>query len=136
MVNVGRYNTLKVVKEVDFGMYLDGGTDDILLRKRYVPEGLKIDDDITIFIYHDKDGRLIATTAKPYAAVGEIAMMEVADVNSAGAFVFLHPVSSALNFDKGQAGQALVLSPLADLLFVLEPTEEALSTKSETSTKS
>ena len=87
MVNVGQYNTLKVVKEVDFGMYLDGGTDEILLPKRYVPEGLKIDDEITVFIYHDHDGRLIATTAKPYAAVGEITMMEVADVNAAGAFV-------------------------------------------------
>ena len=87
MVNVGQYNTLKVIKEVDFGMYLDGGADEILLPKRYVPEGLKVDDEITVFIYHDNDGRLIATTVKPIATVGEIAMMEVADVNDAGAFL-------------------------------------------------
>lgn len=88
MIQVGKYNTLKVVKEVDFGMYLDGGNgEEILLPKRFVPEGLQPDDEIKIFIYHDNDGRLIATTQSPVAIVGEIAMMEVADVNSAGAFL-------------------------------------------------
>lgn len=87
MVNVGQYNTLKVVKEVDFGLYLDGGTDEILLPKRFVPEGLKPGDDISVFIYHDNEGRLIATTQHPFAVVGEIAMMEVADTNPAGAFL-------------------------------------------------
>ena len=87
MVNVGQYNTLRVLKAVDFGMYLDGDGEEILLPKRYVPAGLNPDDEITVFIYHDNDGRLIATTAKPYAVVGEIAMMEVADVNDAGAFL-------------------------------------------------
>ena len=87
MVKVGDYNTLKVIKEVDFGMYLDGGADEILLPKRYVPDGLKVDDEINVFIYHDNDGRLIATTAKPFAVVGEIAMMEVGDTNPAGAFL-------------------------------------------------
>ena len=87
MVKVGEYNTLKVVKEVDFGMYLDGGEDEILLPKRYVPEGLKPDDEISVFIYHDNEGRLIATTDKPFAAVGEIALLEVVDANPSGAFL-------------------------------------------------
>ncbi len=87
MVLVGEYNTLKVVKEVDFGLYLDGGKDEILLPKRYVPEGLKPGDEITVFVYHDNEGRLIATTDKPFAAVGEMAMLEVADVSPHGAFL-------------------------------------------------
>jgi predicted RNA-binding protein (virulence factor B family) len=87
MVNVGQYNTLKVVKEVDFGLYLDGDGEEILLPKRYVPKDAKVDDEITVFIYHDNEGRLIATTDKPFAAVGEIAMLEVADVNPSGAFL-------------------------------------------------
>ncbi len=87
MVNVGQYNTLKVVKQVDFGMYLDGDGEEILLPKRYVPKDLQVDDEITVFIYHDNEGRLIATTDKPVAAVGEIAMMEVADTNPQGAFL-------------------------------------------------
>jgi predicted RNA-binding protein (virulence factor B family) len=87
MVKVGQYNTLEVVKEVDFGMYLDGGEDEILLPKRYIPNGLKVGDELTVFIYHDNEGRLIATTLHPVAVVGEIALMEVADVNPAGAFL-------------------------------------------------
>jgi len=88
MVNVGQYNTLRVVKAVDFGMYLDGGDgEEILLPKRYVSEGLNPDDDIRVFVYHDNDGRLIATTQQPFAVVGEIAMMEVTDVNASGAFL-------------------------------------------------
>ena len=76
------------MKGVDFGMYLDGGDgEEILLPKRFVPAGLKVDDELSVFIYHDNDGKLIATTQQPLAVVGEIAMMEVADVNSAGAFL-------------------------------------------------
>jgi hypothetical protein len=87
MILIGNYNTLKVIKEVDFGMYLDGGTDEILLPNRYVPKGLKQGDDITVFIYHDNEGRLIATTDKPVAVVGDIAMMEVNEITPHGAFL-------------------------------------------------
>lgn len=87
MVHVGEYNKLRVVKEVDFGVYLSGNGDEILLPKRYVPADLKPDDEIEVFVYHDNEGRLIATTDRPVATVGEIAMMEVADVTAQGAFL-------------------------------------------------
>jgi len=87
MIQVGNYNTLRVVKEVDFGVYLDGNPDEILLPKRYVPEGLKPDDEIRVFIYHDNEGRLIATTDTPIATVGEIAMLQVSDITAYGAFL-------------------------------------------------
>ena len=88
MINVGKYNTLKVVKAVDFGLYLDGGEGkEILLPTRYVPKEAKVGDEIEVFIYHDNEGRLIATTARPYATVGEFQFMEVKDVNRTGAFL-------------------------------------------------
>ena len=88
MVNVGRYNTLRVVKEVDFGVYLDGGDGlEILLPTRYVPENCNVDDEIEVFIYHDNEGRLIATTARPYAQVGEFDVMDVRNTSSLGAFI-------------------------------------------------
>ena len=87
MVKVGMYNVLKVVKEVDFGFYLDGDPDEILLPKRYVPEGLKPDDEIEVFIYHDNEQRLIATTARPAGVVGEIVFLEVNEATSFGAFL-------------------------------------------------
>ena len=72
----GKYNTLKVVKFVDFGVYLDGGEmGEILLPARYVPETCEVDDDLEVFIYHDSEDRIIATTEKPYAQVGEFAML-------------------------------------------------------------
>ncbi len=88
MVQVGQYNTLKVVKEVDFGFYLDGGeAGEILLPARYVPAGLKPGDDLKVFIYHDSENRLIATTLEPKGVVGDIVLMPVFDITKAGAFL-------------------------------------------------
>lgn len=70
-IKLGGYNTLRIVKSVDFGMYLDGGDEgEILLPTRYVPKGARVGDDIEVFIYLDQDEKLIATTLKPLAKVG------------------------------------------------------------------
>lgn len=61
MVEIGKYNTLKIVKDLDFGVYLDGGNGvEILLPNRYVPKNVKPGDEVEVFIYHDNEGRLIA----------------------------------------------------------------------------
>ena len=79
---------MEVVKEVDFGMYLNGDEDgEILLPKRYVPQGCKPGDVLNVFIYLDMDERLVATTLEPYVQVGEFACLEVAWVNQYGAFL-------------------------------------------------
>ena len=88
MIKLGDYNTLKIVKSVDFGMYLDGGDDgEILLPTRYVPEGAKVGQKIEVFIYLDQDEKLIATTLHPLAKVGEFAWLECAWTNEYGAFL-------------------------------------------------
>ena len=88
MIKLGDYNTLRVVKRVDFGFYLDGGDEgEILLPKRYVPKGLNIGADITVFIYLDQDEKLVATTQEPLAKVGEFAWLECAWTNEYGAFL-------------------------------------------------
>lgn len=88
MLEVGKYNTLKIVKDLDFGVYLDGGNGkEILLPARYVPKNVKPGDEVEVFIYHDNEGRLIATTARPLATVGEFKFMEVKSVNNTGAFL-------------------------------------------------
>ncbi len=87
-IRLGDYNTLTVVKEVDFGLYLDGYDDgEILLPTRYVPEGTKVGDMLEVFIYLDQDERLIATTLHPLAKTGDFAYLEVAWVNQHGAFL-------------------------------------------------
>ena len=88
MVEIGKLNKLRVVKEVDFGIYLDGDVyGEILMPKRYVPEDCKPEDIIDAFIYMDSADRIIATTEKPYAMVDEFALLTVASVNSVGAFL-------------------------------------------------
>lgn len=87
-IELGKYNTLKVVKKVDFGMYLDGGEEgEILLPSRYVPEDCKVDDELKVFLYLDNEERLVATTLEPLVQVGQFACLEVAWVNQYGAFL-------------------------------------------------
>lgn len=87
-VNLGKFNQLEVVKEVDFGVYLDGGDDgEILLPTRYVPDDCQPGDMLNVFIYLDNEERLIATTLTPLVQVGEFAYLEVAWVNQFGAFL-------------------------------------------------
>ena len=87
-IELGKYNVLEVVKEVEFGMYLDGGEDgEILLPLRYVPEGCQPGDLLNVFIYLDNEERLVATTLTPLVQVGEFACLEVAWVNEYGAFL-------------------------------------------------
>jgi len=88
MLRLGDYNTLRIVKTVDFGLYLDGGEEgEILLPQRYVTKDMHIGDEIEVFLYLDQEERPVATTERPYAKVGEFAYLEVAWVNQFGAFL-------------------------------------------------
>ena len=87
-IELGKFNQLEVVKQVDFGMYLDGGEEgEILLPTRYVPEDCKVGDWLNVFLYLDNEERLIATTLTPLVQVGEFACLEVSWVNQFGAFL-------------------------------------------------
>jgi len=88
MAEIGIINKLRVVKELDFGIYLDGGDHgEILMPKRYVPENCKPEDIIDAFIYRDSEDRIIATTERPLAMIGEFAYLKVVSVSTVGAFL-------------------------------------------------
>ena len=88
MINIGKLNTLEVVKEVDFGLYLDGDEKgEILLPKRYVPVNCKVGDQLEVFIYTDSEDRIIATTETPKGMVGDFVYLKVVEVNAIGAFM-------------------------------------------------
>ncbi|HDS1736189.1 S1-like domain-containing RNA-binding protein [Pseudomonas sp. BP8] len=90
MALLGRYNSLQIVKHVEFGLYLDGGADgEILLPRRYIPKDTptELDDWLNVFIYLDSEDQLIATTEKPKVQVGEFASLKVKDINGAGIFL-------------------------------------------------
>jgi uncharacterized protein len=87
MIQTGAYNTLKVLRKVSIGIYLDDGNEGILLPNRYVPENVQEGDLLNVFVYHDNEGRLIATTNKPFGAVGDIVKLTCVSVNEQGAFL-------------------------------------------------
>ena len=88
MFDIGRSALLQVVKEVEFGLYLDADNfGEVLLPKRYAPPGVKSGDMIEVFLYRDSEDIVIATTEKPLVQVGECAHLKCADVNDYGAFL-------------------------------------------------
>lgn len=88
LVDIGRFNKLKITKLVDFGAYLDGGEDgEILLPRKFVPENAQVDDEIEVFICFDSEDRLMATTETPQAQVGEFAHLTVVAATNVGAFL-------------------------------------------------
>lgn len=88
MVDIGRMNTLTVMREADFGVYLEGGEfGGILLPKKEVPQGCKLGDKLEVFIYLDTDDFVVASINAPIAQVGEFASLKVVEVNRIGAFL-------------------------------------------------
>jgi uncharacterized protein len=87
MIKFGDYNQLKVIRSTEFGVYLDDGKEGILLPKRFVPPGTRIGDELKVFIYHDSEDRIIATTQQPKAVVGDIVRLKAVSVTKVGAFL-------------------------------------------------
>lgn len=89
MLEIGKMNTLEVVKETEFGVYLAGNEQykEILLPLKYVPKECAIGDRIQVFIYFDSEDRIVATTKTPKAQVGEFALLKAVAVTGFGAFL-------------------------------------------------
>jgi predicted RNA-binding protein (virulence factor B family) len=88
MVEIGKFSELEVLRDVDFGFYLDAGPlGEILLPNNSAPAGCRAGDLVNVFIYLDSEDRVIATTEKPYVEVGEFALLRVIAVESVGAFM-------------------------------------------------
>lgn len=87
MYKVGEYNLLRVKKESEYGLFLDGGDQEILMPKRFVPAGAQKGDELRVFIYHDSENRLTATNQEPYGIVGDIVNLKATGATEQGAFL-------------------------------------------------
>jgi predicted RNA-binding protein (virulence factor B family) len=87
MIEIGQYHELEVIKEVDFGLYLAAGEEELLLPLKYIPSGTQVGDILRVFVYNDGETRPIATTLEPYATVGEFAFLRVLESSGVGAFL-------------------------------------------------
>jgi predicted RNA-binding protein (virulence factor B family) len=86
-IKVGEYNTLRVARAFDFGMYLGEDKDVVLLPKRFIPPGVEVGDMLKVFVYHDSENRLIATTQQPIGIIGDIVNLQAVSVTNQGAFM-------------------------------------------------
>lgn len=87
MINIGKYNTLKIVRETQVGLYLSDGETDILLPNKYIPREYEIGEELIVFVYLDHEERPVATTLEPYIYLDEFALLRVNYVNKFGAFL-------------------------------------------------
>lgn len=87
-MKVGRIQTLKVSRISDYGLYLaDDEGQEVLLPNRFVSLANAVGDEIEVFVYHDSEDRLVATTDKPLITEGRVAYLKVIDKNIHGAFL-------------------------------------------------
>lgn len=91
MINIGKFNKLRVSRFTDFGVYL---TDDevdnpheVLLPARYVDPDTVVGDEMEVFVYTDSEDRPVAVTERPFACVGQFAYLQAVQVNHVGAFL-------------------------------------------------
>jgi len=88
MENLGHYNTLTILRRSDVGLFVDGGElGDILLPRKYVTDSMQVGEQLEVFLYTDSEDRLVATTLRPHAQVGECAYLKVVSTNYYGAFL-------------------------------------------------
>jgi hypothetical protein len=89
-MRLGEYQTLTIVKKVEFGVYLsesDGAYEKVLLPKSQVPTGANVGDQLEVFLYRDSRDRMIATCARPKLTLGALAVLRVSQVGKIGAFL-------------------------------------------------
>ena len=90
MIELGKVQTLEIVKFTDFGAYLSeskSSEEKVLLPIKQVPKGADIGSGVEVFVYRDSKDRLISTVNMPYLTLGKVAKLKVNDVTSIGAFL-------------------------------------------------
>ncbi|HIP35595.1 MAG TPA: GntR family transcriptional regulator [Crocinitomix sp.] len=129
MLKIGKVNKLRIVKEVDFGMYLDGGENfgEILLPARYITPSCVVDEEVDVFIYLDSEDRLIATTDFPFAMVDDIALLEVVANTKVGAFVDWGLMKDLLIPFKEQHRELLVGDKVVVKIYIDDLTERIVA---------
>ncbi|PWS29614.1 RNA-binding protein [Pedobacter yonginense] len=89
MIEIGKYNVLRILSKTEAGLNLTDGDKLVILPYQYVPAGVEIGDNIKVFVFVQKDGRLTGTTQKAYAEVGDFAFLKVVSDGDDGVFMDL-----------------------------------------------
>ncbi|GAA6770277.1 S1-like domain-containing RNA-binding protein [Flavobacterium sp. CGRL2] len=93
MLEIGKYNTLTILRDTKVGLFLGDpendpeGIHDVLLPNKYVPKEFEIGEELIVFVYLDHEQRPVATTLVPYILLNEFALLRVNYINNVGAFM-------------------------------------------------
>ena len=87
MIEIGKYNTLKIERSTNVGLFLSDGEKDILLPNKYIPNVYEIGEELIVFVYLDHEERPVATTLEPYIKLNEFGWLRVNYINEFGAFL-------------------------------------------------
>lgn len=87
MLQIGSYNYLKLKQKSQDGLILSNGEDEVFLPEQLIPQDFDANEEQFLFVYIHKDGRIVATTKRPYACVGDFAFLKVVDQTDNGAFL-------------------------------------------------
>lgn len=88
MIQIGKTNKLVILRETSVGMFLgDQENNQVLLPKKYILEGFKVNDEVDVFVYKDSEDRAIATTLVPACEINQFAYLNVSQVSRVGAFL-------------------------------------------------
>ena len=129
-MKIGEIQTLRVARVSEFGLYLaDTEGNEVLLPNRYVSLTQKVDDEVEVFVYHDSEDRIVATTDTPKITAGKVAWLKVVDKNIHGAFLDWGISGKDLFLpNRNQQGGVLVGSYKPVYMYVDNITERCVAT--------
>ena len=129
-MRIGEIQTLRVARVSEFGLYLaDSEGNEVLLPNRYVSLTQKVDDEVEVFVYHDSEDRIVATTETPKITTGKVAWLKVVDKNIHGAFLDWGITGKDLFLpNRNQQGGVLVGSYKPVYMYVDNITERCVAT--------
>ena len=129
-MRIGEIQTLRVARVSEFGLYLsDSEGNEVLLPNRYVSLTQKVDDEVEVFVYHDSEDRIVATTETPKITAGKVAWLKVVDKNIHGAFLDWGITGKDLFLpNRNQQGGVLVGSYKPVYMYVDNITERCVAT--------
>ena len=129
-MRIGEIQTLRVARVSEFGLYLaDSEGNEVLLPNRYVSLTQKVDDEVEVFVYHDSEDRIVATTETPKITAGKVAWLKVVDKNIHGAFLDWGVTGKDLFLpNRNQQGGVLVGSYKPVYMYVDNITERCVAT--------
>ena len=129
-MRIGEIQTLRVARVSEFGLYLaDEEGNEVLLPNRYVSLTQKVDDEVEVFVYHDSEDRIVATTETPKITAGKVAWLKVVDKNIHGAFLDWGITGKDLFLpNRNQQGGVLVGSYKPVYMYVDNITERCVAT--------